>query len=101
MKKRDIRFASIPSTEEVAAERERLAYQSRYQRVLRSTIYILVVVAAAAVLLATLFLPMLTVSLSAVFVILGASVFKSTVFVVASTVTKEDWIAFPPVTYTR
>ena len=54
MKKRDIRFASIPSTEEVAAERERLAYQSRYQRVLRSTIYILVVVAAAAVLLATL-----------------------------------------------
>ena len=54
MKKRDIRFASIPSTEEVAAERERLAYQSRYQRVLRSTIYILVVVAAVAVLLATL-----------------------------------------------
>ena len=62
MKKRDIRFASIPSTEEVAAERERLAYQSRYQRVLRSTIYILVVVAAAAVLLATLFLPVLQVS---------------------------------------
>ena len=48
MKKRDIRFASIPSTEEVAAERERLAYQNRYQRVLRSTVYILVVVAAAA-----------------------------------------------------
>ena len=62
MKKRDIRFASIPSTEEVAAERERLAYQNRYQRVLRSTIYILVVVAAAAVLLATLFLPVLQVS---------------------------------------
>ena len=38
MKKRDIRFASIPSTEEVAAERERLAYQSRYQRVLRSAV---------------------------------------------------------------
>ena len=62
MKKRDIRFASIPSTEEVAAERERLAYQNRYQRVLRSTIYILVVVAAVAVLLATLFLPVLQVS---------------------------------------
>ena len=62
MKKRDIRFASIPSTEEVAAERERLAYQSRYQRVLRSTIYIMVVVAAVAVLLATLFLPVLQVS---------------------------------------
>lgn len=62
MKKRDIRFASIPSTEEVAAERERLAYQSRYKRVLHSTIYILVVVAAVAVLLATLFLPVLQVS---------------------------------------
>lgn len=62
MKDRDIRFASIPTTEEVAAERERLAYQSRYKRVLRSTIYALVVVAAAAVLLATLFLPVLQVS---------------------------------------
>ena len=27
MKKRDIRFASIPSTEEVAAERERLFFE--------------------------------------------------------------------------
>ena len=45
--------------------------------------------------------PISAVSLSAVFVILGASVFKFTVFVVASTVTKEDWISFPPVTYTR
>ena len=66
MKKRDIRFASIPSTEEVAAERERLAYQSRYQRVLRRTgqilVMMMVVVAAAAVLLATLFLPVLQVS---------------------------------------
>ena len=62
MKERDIRFASIPSTEEVAAERKRLAYQNRYKRVLRSTIYALVVVAAAAVLLATLFLPVLQVS---------------------------------------
>ena len=33
--------------------------------------------------------PMLTVSLSAVLVMLGASVFKFTVFVSASTVTKE------------
>ena len=62
MKKHEIRFASIPSTEEVAAERERLAYHRRYKRVLRSTIYVLVVVAAAAVLLATLFLPVLQVS---------------------------------------
>ena len=62
MKERDIKFAAIPSTEEVKAERERLAYRSRYTRVLRSTIYALVVVAAVAVLLATLFLPVLQVS---------------------------------------
>ena len=62
MKEHDIKFAVIPSTEEVKAERERLAYRSRYTRVLRSTIYALVVVAAVAVLLATLFLPVLQVS---------------------------------------
>ena len=59
MKEHDIKFAAIPSTEEVKAERERLAYRSRYTRVLRSTIYALVVVAAVA---ATLFLPVLQVS---------------------------------------
>ena len=62
MKEHDIKFAAIPSTEEVKAERERLAYRSRYTRVLRSTIYALVAVAAVAVLLATLFLPVLQVS---------------------------------------
>lgn len=63
MKQQDkIRFSSIPSTAEVEAERTRLAYRSRYKRVLRSTVYALVVVAAAAVLLATLFLPVLQVS---------------------------------------
>ena len=62
MKEHDIKFAAIPSTEEVKAERERLAYRSRYTRVLRSTIYALLVVAAVAVLLATLFLPVLQVS---------------------------------------
>ena len=62
MKEHDIKFAAIPSTDEVKAERERLAYRSRYTRVLRSTIYALVVVAAVAVLLATLFLPVLQVS---------------------------------------
>lgn len=62
MKEHDIKFAAIPSTEEVKAERERLAYRSRYTQVLRSTIYALVVVAAVAVLLATLFLPVLQVS---------------------------------------
>ena len=62
MKKADIKFTAIPSTEEIAAERDRLAYRSRYARVLRSTVYALLVVAAIAVLLATLFLPVLQVS---------------------------------------
>ena len=39
-----------------------LAYRRRYLRVLRSTVYALLVVAAVAVLLATLFLPVLQVS---------------------------------------
>ena len=62
MKQENIRFHAIPTTEEVKAERERLEYRSRYGRVLRSTLYALLVVAAAAVLLATLLLPVLQVS---------------------------------------
>ena len=62
MKQENIRVHAIPTTEEVKAERERLEYRSRYGRVLRSTIYALLVVAAAAVLLATLLLPVLQVS---------------------------------------
>ena len=62
MKEHNIKFAEIPTTAEVEAERERLAYRSRYTRVLRSTVYALLVVAAVAVLLATLFLPVLQVS---------------------------------------
>ena len=62
MKEHNNKLAAIPTTAEVEAERERLAYRSRYARVLRSTIYALLVVAAVAVLLATLFLPVLQVS---------------------------------------
>jgi len=62
MKDHGIKFTAIPTTAEVKAERDRLAYRSRYARVLRSTIYALLVVAAVAVLLATLFLPVLQVS---------------------------------------
>ncbi len=53
---------NIPSEEAVAAERERLQYQKRYRQTLRTTIYALVVVASAAVLVATLFLLALQVS---------------------------------------
>ena len=52
----------IPSMEEITQERKRLSYRRRYKRVLKSTVYALVVVAAIAVLLATNLLPVLQVS---------------------------------------
>ncbi len=54
--------ARIPSADEVAAERDRLEHQRRYRRTLRTTVYALIVVAAAAVLVATQLLPVLQVS---------------------------------------
>lgn len=62
MKGRHVKLATIPSMEEVDKERQRLEYRNRYVRVLKSTVYALVVVAAAAVLLATILLPVLQVS---------------------------------------
>ncbi len=55
-------MASIPSMEEVEAEKQRLEYQKRFFRTLRSTVYVLIIVAAVSVLVATLFLPVLRVS---------------------------------------
>lgn len=56
------KFAAIPSEDEIVAERERLQYRKKYRRTLRTTIYTLIVVAAAAVLVATFFIPVLQVS---------------------------------------
>ena len=50
-----------PSLEQLKAELEREKYKKRYKRVLRSTIYILVVVAAVAVLVATIWMPVLQI----------------------------------------
>ncbi len=58
----NLKTASIPSEEEIQAERDRLQYRKRYRQTLRTTIYALIVVAAAAVLLATVFFPVLQVS---------------------------------------
>lgn len=58
----ELHTASIPSEEDILEERERLEYRKRYRQTLRTTIYALIVVAAVAVLLATLFLPVLQVS---------------------------------------
>ena len=51
----------LPTLEQVEKERERLKYRNRYNRTLRSTIAILVVVAALAVLVATLWMPVLRI----------------------------------------
>ncbi len=51
----------IPSIEQVEAERARLRYKRRYSKTLKSTVAILVVVAALAVLVATLWMPVLQI----------------------------------------
>ena len=51
----------MPSQELLEAEVKRVRYRKQYQRVLRSTIYTLVVVAALAVLIATIWLPVLQI----------------------------------------
>ncbi len=58
--KRDI-INHIPELNEWEAEMARLKYQSRYTSVLKSTIYTLVVVAAFAVLVATLWMSVLQI----------------------------------------
>ena len=50
-----------PTTEQLEGELKRVRYKSRYRSVLRSTIYSLITVAAIAVLVATLWLPVLQV----------------------------------------
>ena len=49
----------LPTTEQLEQELHRVRYRSRYRAVLRSTVYTLITVAAIAVLVATLWLPVL------------------------------------------
>lgn len=51
----------LPSPQQVEAERARLRYRRRYRSTLRSTLSILVVAAAAAILVATLWMPVLQI----------------------------------------
>lgn len=51
----------IPELEQLESELDRVKYRSRYRSVLRSTIYTLVVVAAIAVLVATIWMPVLQI----------------------------------------
>ena len=64
MKKRKSQVLSPgqgPTVAQLEAELERERYRRRYDRALRGTIYTLITVAAAAVLVATLFLPVLRI----------------------------------------
>ena len=56
------RNVTIPSMDAVRAEKQRLSFRQRFWRTVASTAGMLVVVAAAAALAATLFLPVLRVS---------------------------------------
>ena len=51
----------LPTTEQIEQERSRLRYKRRYSRTLKSTVAILIVVAAAAILVATLWMPVLRI----------------------------------------
>ena len=51
----------LPSVEVLETEIKRIKYQSRYRTVLKSTVYTLITVAAVAVLVATLWLPVLQI----------------------------------------
>lgn len=55
-------FAHLPNTEQLEAELQRERYKKRYHRVLRSTVYALIVTAAVSVLVATLWLPILRIT---------------------------------------
>ncbi len=52
----------LPTLEEVQREREHLDYKARFLKILRSTVAVLVVVAAVSVLISMLFLPVIQVS---------------------------------------
>lgn len=51
----------FPSAEQLESEIRRIVYKNQYAKVLRSTVYALITVAAAAVLVATLFMPVLQI----------------------------------------
>ena len=61
MKKGAAPSRELPSLEQLSAELSRERYKRRYRRVLRSTVYTLVVVAAIAVLVATIWMPVLQI----------------------------------------
>lgn len=57
----NVEYSAFPSSEQVEAELNRVKYKNRYNSVLRSTVFTLLVVAAIAVLIATLWMPVLRI----------------------------------------
>ena len=55
------KIEAIPTTEQLESELNRVKYRSGYRAVLKSTLYTLITVAAIAVLIATLWLPVLQI----------------------------------------
>lgn len=55
------RQTEMPRLEQMESELKRMKYKRRYRSVLRSTVYALITVAAAAVLVATLWMPVLQI----------------------------------------
>ena len=62
MSKKSKNQTQIPSLAEIQSERKRIRREAYYWQALRGTVSVLVVVAAVAVLVATLFLPILQIS---------------------------------------
>lgn len=52
---------TLPTTEQIEVEIKRVNYKRKYRTVLKSTIYMLITVAAVAILVATLWLPVLQI----------------------------------------
>lgn len=59
--KRTQTSVELPTLEQLQKEKQRLYYKKRYRRTLRSTVAILIVVAAVAILVATLWMPVLQI----------------------------------------
>ncbi len=55
------KYLGKPTPEQIEAELRRVKYRKRYRSVLRSTVYVLITVAAIAILVATLWLPVLQI----------------------------------------
>ncbi len=59
--KRNAKPVEIPDLESIEAELQRVKYKTRYRTALKGTVYTLIVVAAVAILVATLWLPFLRI----------------------------------------